>query len=121
MTTKDLVLSFYDGLAKKNDGWQKHLAEDVVFTDAGMNIHEVNKQGFIKSFDNFLRGVETVRVTQLIVENENACAIANYDFVSPRGGKLNQSVAEIWKTADGKLVSLTIYFDLTAFRNFMRG
>ena len=42
-----------------------------------------------------------------------------YDFVSPQGNKLNLDVAEIWSVKDGKLTSLTIYFDIAEFRKFM--
>jgi ketosteroid isomerase-like protein len=55
----------------------------------------------------------------MIVENENACAIASYDFLSPQGNELNLDVAEIWDVKDGKLASLTIYFDIAEFRKFM--
>ncbi len=119
MTIQEIIQSFYDGLAQKNDSWQKHLSEDVVFTDSGLNIHEEGKEAFLQSFNNFLKAVEAVRVKQMIGEDNDACVIASYDFVSPKGNKLTQDVAEIWKVKDGELSSLTIYFDLTAFRNFM--
>jgi ketosteroid isomerase-like protein len=84
-----------------------------------LKIHEEGREAVIKSFDRFLQAVQSVRVKQMIVENENACAIASYDFVSPQGNKLNLDVAEIWNVKGGKLVSLTIYFDIAEFRKFM--
>jgi hypothetical protein len=50
-----------------------------------LKIHEEGKEAVTKSFDRFLQAVQAIRVKQLIVENENACAIASYDFVSPQG------------------------------------
>jgi len=35
--------------------------------------------------------------------------------------QMKQDVAEIWEVRGGKLASLTIYFDLTAYRRFMQG
>jgi len=57
----------------------------------------------------------------MIVEGGNACAIVGYTYVNPKGGKLSQDVAEVWEVNAGKLAKLTIYFDLTAYRNFMWG
>lgn len=119
MRVKDIVQSFYDGLALKNDEWQKHLSEDVVFSDASKRLHAEGKEAFIQSFTAFLRAVEKVQLMQLIVEDTNACAVVSYDYVSPKGDRLHQDDAEVWKVASGKLAALTIYFDITEFRNFM--
>jgi hypothetical protein len=42
-------------------------------------------------------------------------------YINPKGETMSQDVAEIWTVAGNKLGKLTIYFDLTAYRNFMRG
>jgi hypothetical protein len=34
---------------------------------------------------------------------------------------MSQDVAEIWEVKNSKLIKLTIYFDLTAYGNFMKG
>jgi hypothetical protein len=34
---------------------------------------------------------------------------------------MQQDVAEVWRVSEGKLARLTLYFDLTAYRAFMRG
>jgi ketosteroid isomerase-like protein len=57
----------------------------------------------------------------MIVDGEKACAVVGYNYVNPKGQKMQQDVAEIWETKGGKLTKLTIYFDLIAYRNFMRG
>ena len=117
-TTKEIVQNFYHALSQKN-GWRALLYEDIIFTDSGLKIHEEGKEAVTKSFDRFLQAVQAVRVKHMIVENEDACAIVSYNFVSPQGNKLTLDVAEIWKDKDGKLGSLTIYFDIAEFRKFM--
>ena len=119
MTVKEIVTSFYSGLAQKNDEWQKNLASDVVFSDASNNLHAEGKQAFIQSFISFLRAVEKVQMKQLIVQGPAACAVVSYDYVSPKGNRLHQDDAEVWKVEGGKIVGLTIYFDITEFRSFM--
>ncbi len=119
MTIREVIQNFYDSLAQKNDAWQKNLAEDVIFSDASNRLHAEGRDAFIKSFIPFLRSVEKVQVKQWIVEDGNACAVVSYDYVSPRGNRLHQDDAEVWKIADGKIESLTIFFDITEFRNFM--
>jgi ketosteroid isomerase-like protein len=119
MTVTEIIRSFYDGLAQKNDEWQKHLSEKVVFSDASKRLRAEGKDAFIQSFIPFLRAVESVQLKQLIVEDTNACAVVSYDYRSPKGSTLHQDDAEVWKVVDGKIVALTIYFDITEFRDFM--
>ncbi len=119
MTVREIVHDFYEGLARKNDQWQKNLSEDMVFSDASKKLHAEGKDAFIQSFSAFLRAVERVQLKQLIVEDTDACAVVSYDYVSPQGAKLHQEDAEVWQVADREIVALTIYFDITEFRNFM--
>ena len=56
-----------------------------------------------------------MRVKQMIVDRDNACVIGNYNYVFPNGKSINGDVAEIWKIKNGKLDSLTIYFDTLTF------
>ncbi len=119
MTVKEILQSFYDGLAKKNDDWQKHLSTNVVFSDASKRLHAEGKDAFIQSFISFLRAVEKVQPKQYIIEDSEACVVVSYDYVSPKGDRLHQDDAEVWKIVNGKIEALTIFFDITEFRNFM--
>lgn len=119
MTVKEIIQNFYNGLARKNDQWQKDLASDIVFSDASKKLHAEGKEAFVQSFTSFLRAVENVQMKQLIVEGSDACAVVGYDYISPKGTKLHQDDAEVWKVVDGKIVALAIYFDITEFRSFM--
>lgn len=120
MVVQDIIRNFYESLAQKNDAWHEDVSEDIVFSDASKTLHAEGREAFIQSFTSFLRAVERVQLQQLIVEGTDACAIVSYDYVSPAGARLHQDDAEIWKIGDGKIVALTIYFDITEFRNFMR-
>ncbi len=121
MTVKEIIQGFYDGLARKNDAWQKNLSDEVTFSDASQRLHAEGKDAFIQSFSSFLRAVEKVQLKQLIIEGADACAVVGNDYLSPKGDRLHQDDAEVWKIVDGKIVSLTIYFDITEFRAFMQG
>lgn len=121
MSTKDLVQKYYKSLSEKDDTWQSLYAEDVVFCDASHTLDAKGKTEVIQSFVPFLKGVDDVKVKQIIVQSENACAIVGYVYVNPKREKMSQDVAEVWEVRDGKLAKLIIYFDLTAYRSFMRG
>ena len=120
MSTKELVQSYYDSLAHKNDTWQELYSGDAIFSDASRTLNAQGRAAVIQSFTSFLKGVEGVKVKQMIVEGEDACAIVGYDYVNPKGAKMIQDVAEVWKVRDGKLTKLTIYFDLTSYRAFIK-
>ncbi|OLC29586.1 MAG: hypothetical protein AUH31_06505 [Armatimonadetes bacterium 13_1_40CM_64_14] len=121
MSTRELVQSYYDSLDRKDDKWQNLYSTDAVFSDASQTLNATGKTAVIQSFVPFLKGVEGVRVKQMIAEGERACAVVGYDYVNPKGQKMRQDVAEVWEIKDGRLAKLTIYFDLLAYRNFMRG
>ena len=56
----------------------------------------------------------------MIIDGENACVIGNYDYEFPGGKNINGDVAEIWKEKNGKLDSLTIFFDTLSFDKFTK-
>jgi ketosteroid isomerase-like protein len=120
LTTKELVQRYYASLRNKDITWQELYAENAVFSDASKTLNANGKTAVIQSFTPFLKGVKGVEVKQVITEGEDACAIINYDYVNPKGETMIQDVAEVWKIKGGQLSSLTIYFDLTVYRSFMR-
>jgi hypothetical protein len=61
-----------------------------------------------------------MRVQQMIVEGDKASVIGNYDFQFPNGHKINGNVSELWTAKNGKLQSLTLYFDTLTFINNMK-
>ncbi len=121
MPTRELVQDYYRSLSQKDDHWQQMYAEDASFSDASLTLNATGKPAVIQSFVPFLKSVTEVKVKHLIVEGEHACAIIGYIYVNPKGQKLRQDVAEVWRVNKDLLAELTIYFDLTAYRAFMRG
>jgi ketosteroid isomerase-like protein len=119
MTLSEILQQFYSSLDRKDNAWQKNLSENVMFSDASKKLHAEGRQAFIQSFSPFLRSVEKVQLKQLIVQDTNACAVVSYDYISPKGTKLHQDDAEVWQVVDGQILALTIYFDITEYRNFM--
>ena len=119
METKEVVQAFYDGLAGKDSSWQRLLADDVEFSDGSGRLQAHGREEFIQSFSGFLRAVDKVEVKHLIVEGADAAAVVSYDYINPKGDRLHQDDAEVWRIEAGAIRSLTIYFDITEFRGFM--
>ncbi len=121
MTIKEVIQNFYHGLAQKNDAWQENLSENIHFSDASKKLQAEGKPAFIQSFNRFLQGLEKVQLKELIIEGSDACAVVGYDYISPKGNRLHQEDAEVWKVVEGNIVELRIYFDITEYRSFMAG
>lgn len=121
MSTEEVVKSYYESQSRKNDQWKDLWADDAVFSDASQTLLAKGRESVLQSFMPFLKGVESLKVSQMIVEDNKACSIISYVYVNPKGEKMNQDVAEVAEVEGGKLTKLTIYFDLTAYRSFMRG
>ncbi|MEO6971553.1 MAG: nuclear transport factor 2 family protein [Chthoniobacterales bacterium] len=117
MKTKELLDTYYKGFAKK-EGWDSVIADDFTFVGGDMTNTTpiVGKQAYIQIIERFSRLFTAMRVKEMIVEGERACVIGNYDYVFPSGTKITGDVAEIWKARDGKLASLTIFFDTDGFK-----
>ena len=75
----------------------------------------VGKQAYIEIIKRFSQRFETMTVKQMIVEGDKASVIGNYDFQFPNGLKINGNVSENWTVKNGKLQSLTLYFDTLTF------
>jgi ketosteroid isomerase-like protein len=114
--TKQLLDTYYQGFARK-EGWEQVIADDFTFTGGDMtkNAPVKGKAAYIEVIKRFSRAFQSMRVKEMIVEGDNACVIGNYDFIFPNGIRVNGDVAEIWKAENGKLVSLSIWFDTLTF------
>lgn len=120
MGIRELVQDYYQSLGQKDNRWQNMYTEDAIFTDASHTLYASGRAAVIQSFIPFMKGVAEVSVSQLIVENDCACAIVDYVYVNSKSEKMKQSVAELWRSKNDKLAELTIYFDLTAYRKFIQ-
>lgn len=121
MKTKELLDTYYECFAKKQ-GWESVISEGFKYIGGDMTntTPVVGKQAYIEVIKRFSKLFTAMRVKEMIVEEDGACVIGNYDLVFPSGKSINANVAEIWKIKDDKLDSLTIYFDTLGFENFSK-
>jgi len=121
MKTKELLDTYYEGFAKKQ-GWESVISEDFKYIGGDMTntTPVVGKQAYIEVIKRFSKLFTAMRVKEMIIEEDRACVIGNYDLAFPSGKSINANVAEIWKIKDDKLDSLTIYFDTLGFENFSK-
>ena len=119
--TKELLNRYYKGFAEKK-GWENTLSEDFKFVGGDMTktTPVVGKQAYIEVIKRFSQLFKSMRVKEMIVEEDHACVIGNYNYEFPGGKKINGNVAEIWKVKDGKLDSLTIFFDTLSFESLTK-
>ena len=117
-STKQLLETYYKGFAEKAN-WESVIADDFQYVGGDMTKTEplVGKQAYIEVIKRFSQGFTAMRVNEMIVQGDSACVIGNYDLRFPNGQELNGNVAELWTAKNGKLQSLTIYFDTLTFTN----
>ena len=115
-TTKELLDTYYQGFAKK-EGWESVISDDFVFTADNMEKDDTNKgkEAYQNIIARFSKLYQNMRVKRMIIEGDNASAIANYDYIFPNGKHISGDVAEFWTAKNGKLTSLHIYFDTLTF------
>ena len=116
MQTKEIIESYYDGIAQKK-GWESVISEEIIFSGAGPKT--VGKTAYIEGTSRFLRAVKSSKVVTLIIEGDKACAVVRYELVSPKGKEMSSEVAEILSVRDGKIDSSSIFFDTAGFKEFM--
>lgn len=115
---KDLLNIYYKAFADKAN-WESVIADDFQFVGGDMTNTTpiVGKQAYIEIITRFSQVFKSMRVKQMIIEGSKACVIGNYDYQFPSGRQMNGNVAELWTAKNGKLQSLTIYFDTLTFAN----
>lgn len=111
MATRNLLRSYYDGLARGTD-WGALLTDEFLLTGTVPNETRSRDAYVGNSFFKLVRGL---RVEELITEGTSGFALVSYDLVSPKGTPFSSEVAELWKVQGGKLGSVAIYFDTSAF------
>jgi ketosteroid isomerase-like protein len=104
-------------VSQKKKDWESVSADDFRFIGGDMTktTPVVSKAAYIEVIKRFSQMRTSMRVKEMIVDGDNACVIGNYDYVFPNGKSINGDVAEVWKAKDGKLASLTIFFDTFTF------
>ncbi len=121
MSPKELLQIYYNSLKQKDDRWKEMYSESAVFKDSSETLKARGKPEIIQSFTTFLKSVSEVNVKEWIAEDDHVCAIVGYEFINPKGERMIQDVAEVWRVEGDQLAELIVYFDLMAYRSFMRG
>jgi ketosteroid isomerase-like protein len=114
--TRQLLETYYKGFSEKSN-WESVIADEFEYVGGDMNNTQpvVGKQAYIEIIKRFSQRFEAMRVKQMIVEGDKASVIGNYDFIFPNGFNINGNVSENWTVENGKLKSLTLYFDTLTF------
>lgn len=101
--TKHLLETYYKGFEEKAN-WDSVIADDFEYIGGDMNNIQaiVGKQAYIEIIKRFSQRFEAMRVKQMVVEDDKASIIGNYDFVFPNGVKINGNVSENWTVENGK-------------------
>jgi ketosteroid isomerase-like protein len=117
-STRQLLETYYLGFAEKAN-WESVIADDFQFVGGDMTktAPSIGKQAYIEVIKRFSQVFTAMRVKEMIIQGDKACVIGNYDFNFPGGQTINGNVAELWTVENGKLQSLTIYFDTLTFAN----
>lgn len=109
--TKRTVEAYLADLAS-GDRWERHFAEDVVFTSHGTPAKRVaGRAAFLESTAGFYGMIEGVEVQRVLVDSGAACALTRYRLRSPEGDAFTSDVAELFTVNAGRIDSLSIVFD----------
>lgn len=113
---KQLLETYYEGFAKK-EGWESVISDDFKYIGGDMTKTTtfVGKDTYMEIIKRFSKVYQTMRVKKMIIEENNAFVIGNYDLTFPNGASMNGDVAEVWVAKNGKLDSLRIFFDTLTF------
>jgi ketosteroid isomerase-like protein len=111
MTTRETVQKYLDAVAQRS-GWEDLLAEGVTFTNFAAPVkHLAGKPASLEATRRFYATVASLRVNDLLVDGERACALTHYALQMPGGAPFTSDVAEIFTVRNGRVVALAIYFD----------
>jgi ketosteroid isomerase-like protein len=115
---QQLLETYYKGFAEKSN-WDSVITDDFQYTGGDMTKTEplIGKQAYIEVIKRFSQVFTAMRVKDMVIQGDKACVIGNYDLRFPNGQEFNGNVAEFWTSKNGKLQSLTIYFDTLTFAN----
>jgi ketosteroid isomerase-like protein len=115
MTTRLVVQAYLDALSRKN-GWQEYFADDVMFTTFTIpNRRSDGKRAFLESTSRFYASIASMKVLDLLVDGDKACARTHYDLRTPNGTMIESDVAELFTVINGKIRDFAIYFDSAPF------
>ncbi len=115
---RQLLETYYKDFSE-NTNWERVIADDFEFVGGDMTKIDplIGRQKYMEVIKRFSQVFTSMCVQEMIVQDNHACVIARYDFRFPNGRKIDGTVAELWTAKNGKLQTLTIYFDTLTFAN----
>ncbi len=121
-TTKALLDTYYEGLAKKKSGWESVISDDFKFVDGDMTKRTpiIGRDAFIKIINGYSQLFLTMRVKEMMVADDRAYVLASYNYVFPGSKGINGDVVELWKIREGKLDRLTVFYDTLTFERLRK-
>jgi hypothetical protein len=111
MPIKRLLENYYAALGSK--GRLGMLSDDFSISAGGA------PAGGGHAGNLFFQLIARVEVLEVIAEGSRACALVAYELESGAGGRLGIEAAEIWAESNGRLASLSMYFDTAAYQKFI--
>ena len=115
MTTRETLQGYFSSLELKKD-WPSYLADDMTFTSYTSPIKRISgRAAYVESTKRFYSMITAMKVKELIIDGERACAFTHYDLQPPSGPAFGSDVAEVFRVLAGKITSFDIYFDTAPF------
>ena len=110
MTTKELLDIYYKGFAEKTN-WGHVIADDFQFIGGDMTKNQpiVGKEAYIQVIKRFSQLFQSMKVKEMIIQDDKACVIGNYNYLFPNGQKINGNVAEVWTIKNEKLKDIIFF------------
>lgn len=115
MTTRETLQAYFSGLEQKKD-WHSFLADDMAFASFTTPVKRLSgRAAYLESTRRFYSMITTMKVKELIVDGELACALTHYELQPPGGSAFGSDVAEVFRVKAGKITSFHIYFDTAPY------
>ena len=116
MTTRETIRGYFSDLEQKKS-WESFLSDDVTFTSFTSPIRRISgRQAYLDSTKRFYSMITAMKVKELMVDGDRACALTRDELQPPGGGPaFGSDVAEVFGVRDGKIRSFDIYFDSAPF------
>ncbi|HZQ20271.1 MAG TPA: nuclear transport factor 2 family protein [Terriglobales bacterium] len=117
MSAREVVEKYFSAI--HGGGWESYIADDFTFVSSNLDKVAHGKAAYVEGAGRFFRLTTSVKVTQLIVDGNSACALARYHLRSPKGNQGVCDVAEILTVSGEKINSSKIFFDTKALQDFV--
>lgn len=114
-TTRATIDQYFARLRSRED-WTPLLSPEMVFASRTSPERQIDgRDAYLQATKRFFAMIADVEVRDLLVDGGKACALTRYRLRPPSGTEFQSDVAEIFTVSDGKIDSLTIYFDTAPY------